>query len=262
MENRYLEAESNRDSFPIKSGFHARAVPAPEVCAILKRGRISGCEPLYRGSNHVFLLTLARGKRFARAVYKPRAGERPLWDFPEGTLYKRECAACVVSQALGWFIVPPTVIRDGPYGIGSVQWFIETNSGSDYNVLRAKHSAELKRIAVFDCLVNNADRKGGHLLEGQDGRIWAIDNALSFNTVPKLRTVIWDFAGQSIPPGLIADLEAFHRALKPPMPERAALSDLLAAEEVEALERRLSKIIEHPFFPYPASYRSMPWPPF
>ncbi|MBI2836596.1 MAG: SCO1664 family protein [Chloroflexi bacterium] len=239
-----------------------RASSCPDVCDLLEQGQIERCEPLYSSSNRVFLLTLARGKRSARAIYKPRAGERPLWDFPDGTLYKREYASYLVSEALGWYIVPPTVIRDGPYGIGSVQWFIETNPGVGYSTIRKKHPFDLKRIATFDCLANNADRKGSHLLEGKDSRVWAIDNALSFNTVPKLRTVIWDFAGQPIPAELVTDLKAFRQEMKPGTPLRETLSDLLAPEEIEALERRLDAFTRRPIFPYPVSHQSMPWPPF
>ena len=134
------------------------------------------------------------------AVYKPRRGEAPLYDFPDGTLYRREFAAYVVSEAIGWHLVPPTVIRDGPYGVGTAQLFIDAQPKRNYFTLREDRSDDLKPMAAFDVFANNADRKGAHCLLDPEDRIWGIDHGLTFNVDYKLRTVIWDFSGQPVSP--------------------------------------------------------------
>lgn len=230
---------------------------------ILREGQITRCQPLPRGSNCVYLLSLKRQGEESRAIYKPRRGETPLYDFPSGTLYQRECAAYLVSQALRWFLIPPTIIRDGPYGIGMLQWFIPTRQTTDYNQLFENNLAEFKRIATFDWLVNNADRKGGHCLEAADGRLWLIDHGLTFNTVPKLRTIIWDFAGQPVPQQLLADLESLLPRLADGGNLEKALTELLAPDEIEALRERLELILSDAVFPTSfGSYHRTPWPPY
>jgi hypothetical protein len=229
----------------------------------LREGEIKSCEPLPRGSNYVFLLSLARNGKNTVAIYKPRRGEAPLYDFPEGTLYQREVAAYLVSQALGWFIVPPTIVRLGPHGVGAVQWFVRVKPGTSYHTLAERYPSELRRLATFDWLVNNADRKAGHCLQGEDGRIWGIDHGLTFHVVPKLRTVIWDFSGQPVPGQLIADLQQLGKKLIKGGALTNTLSQLLDDEEVEALRERLSTILKRPVFPpWSGSYHSVPWPPF
>ncbi len=231
--------------------------------ALLQEASVTGCQVVYSGSNSVFLLSMAWNGQKARAVYKPRRGESPLWDFPDGTLYRRERAAYLVSEALGWSIVPPTIIRSGPYGVGAVQWFVNSTFGSSYHTLVEEHQEEFKKIAAFDLLVNNADRKAGHCLVEGDGRIWGIDHGLTFHADPKLRTVIWDFAGQPIPGVFVADLKSLRRKLSERSPLRTSLSQLLGGDEIEALAVRLRTIIERPAFPvWSGSYRSVPWPPF
>ena len=231
-------------------------------CRRLKMAPVTRCEWFFRGSNDIFLLTLAAKGETVRGVYKPRRGEAPLWDFPDGTLYRREYAAYLIGRALGWPLIPPTVIRDGPHGVGSVQWFVPAYPLTDYRSLLARRTAELKEVAVFDYVVNNADRKAGHCLEGLDGRLWMVDHGLTFNAVPKLRTVIWDFMGTPVPSGLMPSLEACREDLANAGSLRQALSRLLDAAEMDALERRLSRIIETPVFPEPTSYHSVPWPPY
>ena len=229
---------------------------------LLRDGDVTGCEPLPWGSNAVFVLSLARGGRNTKAIYKPQRGEAPLWDFPDGTLYRRELASYVVSQTLGWGLVPPTVIRPGPYGIGAVQLFINTVP-VNYENLAARYPGALRRIAAFDWLVNNADRKAGHCLQGEDGWIWAVDHGLTFHTVPKLRTVIWDFSGQPVPQNLVDDLGILRKRLRNGDGLARNLSQLISADEIDALEQRLGAILEHPVFPaWTGSYRSVPWPPF
>ena len=211
-------------------------------------------------SNYTFLTTVRDASLQCLAVYKPQRGERPLWDFPQGTLCLREVAAYLVSQTLGWAFIPPTVLRDGPHGIGSVQLFIDAEPEAHYFTFRDEHVPELQRIALFDCLTNNADRKGGHCLKGKDGSIWAVDNALTFHTDRKLRTVIWDFVGQPIPEDLLQDLVAFGDRLAQSDPLVETLGRLLAAEEVEALKQRLDALLKKATFPDPGPGRHVPWP--
>ncbi len=230
---------------------------------MLQEGTVTGCREVYSGSNSVFLLSMTCNGDKVLAVYKPRRGESPLWDFPDGTLYRRERAAYLVSEALGWSIVPPTIIRSGPYGVGAVQWFVHSASRVSYQGLVEEHQDEFRRIAAFDLLVNNADRKAGHCLAGGDGRIWGIDHGLTFHADPKLRTVIWHFAGQPMPGAVVGDLKTLGMKLNGRGPLRTSLSQLLAGDEIEALDDRLKIILKRPAFPaWSGSYRSVPWPPF
>ncbi len=232
-----------------------------ETLTLLECGIVSACRPVYSGSNEVFLVDLTLDGKMTHGVYKPCSGEVPLWDFPGGTLYRRERAAFIVSEALGWHIVPPTVVRDGPYGIGAVQEFI-TSTPADYCSLLDQHESEFMMIAAFDWLVNNADRKAGHCLHGQDGRIWCIDHGLTFHVQPKLRTVIWDFGGRVIPDRIVADINRLGESLQKEGETVSLLGGLLAAEEVKALASRLQSIVENPVYPlWSGSYRSIPWPP-
>ena len=146
------------------------------------------------------------------AVYKPARGERPLWDFPNGTLYRREVAAYLVSEQLGWRLVPPTLARDGPLGIGSVQLYVDADPEVTAFELLADGNPSMARIAAFDVVTNNADRKAGHCLAGQDGHVWAIDHGLCFHVQAKLRTVLWDLAGDRLEAAVLADLEALAAA--------------------------------------------------
>ena len=234
-----------------------------EVVSLLREGEVTACRMVPRGTNSVFLLVLRRENDIIKTVYKPRRGEAPLWDFPDGTLYLREAAAYLVSQALGWHFIPPTEIREGPYGIGVVQQFITARPNASYSSMVRKHSFEFRQIAVFDWLVNNADRKAGHCLEGEDGRIWGIDHGLTFNVMPKLRTVIWDFSGEAIPKKLVADLYNFKKQLEGNTDLRQSLSHLITVNETTALEKRLKIILRRPIFPmWSGSYHSIPWPPY
>ncbi|MFC1952848.1 SCO1664 family protein [Chloroflexota bacterium] len=230
------------------------------ICGLLEKAEITACELLFQGSNYVFLVALEMKNKIMRAIYKPCRGEVPLWDFPDGTLYKRECATYLVSQTLEWFLVPPTVIRNGPYGVGSVQWFVNIKHRTDYESQREKFLSQLKQVAIFDYLVNNADRKAGHCLEGYDGRLWMVDHGLTFNTMPKLRTVIWDFMGQPVSKEMVSDVVALQKKLTRDKSLRNTILRLIAPSELEALEFRIQRIINFPVFPYPESHRSVPWP--
>jgi len=205
-------------------------------------------------SNATFLVELALAGVTLRAVYKPERGERPLWDFPRG-LYKRELAAWHLSEAFGWGLVPLTIERDGPYGEGSFQLFIDADFEQHYFTLREKpeHRPQLQRMCLFDLVANNADRKSGHCLLGPDG-IYGVDNGLCFHVEPKLRTVIWDFAGEPIPDHLLADLDAL--ASDPP----ATLVGLLTEAERTMVVRRAAAVVKLGRFPHPTSDRPYPWP--
>ena len=218
---------------------------------------------LAAGSNYVYLLRLrdaAAGEGYV--VYKPQQGEAPLSDFPDGTLYQREYAAYVVSEALGWDLVPPTVIRaDGlEGGVGALQLFIEHDPAQHFFTLKDGREAEMKRIALYDWLTNNADRKGGHCLLAADGRIWCIDQGLTFNADDKLRTVIWEFQGQPVPEELVEQMCAFGRRLDNDDELRSRLQALLAPREFEKLQERIELIDRRRVFPPPPSYRPYPWP--
>ena len=230
--------------------------PRPGALSLLSEGEVTVRGRLPWSSNGTFLVDLTLDDRHDLAVYKPVRGERPLWDYPTG-LYRREVAVRVVSEALGWGLVPETVLRDdGPYGAGSLQRFVPAHFEEHYFTMLERpelHDA-LKAICLLDVLVNNGDRKSGHCLRGEDGRVWAIDHGLCLHEEPKLRTVIWDFAGQPVPPELLADVE---RLAAGPPPELAALIEPV---EVEALCARAGAVLRRPVFPAVRSARAYPWP--
>jgi uncharacterized repeat protein (TIGR03843 family) len=232
--------------------------PAAEALTILARGQVELSGRLPWSSNGTFLAELCLDGVTLPAVYKPLRGERPLWDFPDG-LYRREVAAYEVSAALGWEMVPETVAReDGPYGAGSYQRFVSADFTEHYFTLLEQpvHHGALRRIAVFDLLSNNADRKSGHCLLGDDGRIWGIDHGLCFAVPPKLRTVIWDFSGEAIDGDLLADLARFAAS-----PAPATLHELLHVDEIDAVVKRAAAIVRSGAFPNPdPDRRPYPWP--
>ena len=236
-------------------------VTIPQVVDTLTDGEMEEQGILPWSSNYTFLVTVTKDDLALPAVYKPRRGERPLWDFPQGTLCLRERAAYLVSDALGWLIVPPTVLRKGPRGYGSVQFYIDCDQEQHYFTFREGHEDEARRIALFDIVVNNADRKAGHCLLGYDGRVWAIDHGITFHDEPKLRTVIWDFAGETIPDDLLADLGRLKTALQPDASLRQSLNELLSSAELRAFERRLNRLLDAGVFPDPGPGRHIPWPP-
>jgi uncharacterized repeat protein (TIGR03843 family) len=206
-------------------------------------------------SNATFLVEVALDGAVGHAVYKPRRGERPLWDFPPA-LYRREIAAYLLSEALGWGLVPLTIEREGPLGPGSLQRFIAADFEQHYFTIRedGRRHDRLRRICLFDLLANNADRKSGHCLLGEDS-VWAIDNGLTFHVEPKLRTVIWDFGGEPIPTGLRADVQ---RLVDGGVPD--ALAALLTREEGQALLARGGRLLESGVFPVDHSGMRYPWP--
>jgi hypothetical protein len=213
-------------------------------------------------SNYAFLVSVSTGDASALAVYKPQRGERPLWDFPDGTLCYREVAAFVVSDALGWKIVPPTILRDGSRGVGSVQLYISHNPEINYFSLDQRFGMRLMQFAAFDYVINNADRKGGHCLLDSEGHLWGIDHGIGFHTAPKLRTVIWDFAGQGIPGEIIADIERVCGLVEDPCSRvRIELDKLLSDAEVAALLARMRRLTQRREYPRPGPGPNYPWPP-
>ncbi|NKY51822.1 SCO1664 family protein [Nocardia vermiculata] len=228
-----------------------------------------------------------------RVVYKPVRGERPLWDFPDGTLAGREVASYLVSAALGWSVIPETILREGPLGPGMVQRWIDTvdpgeaqpprpdlvdlvpagevpsdfrevlqavdGTGARVSLIHAD-DARLRRMAVLDVLINNADRKGGHALEGVDGGVYGVDHGICLHTEPKLRTVLWGWAGEPVDTELIADITSFTERLRGPV--GTALAEHITDAEIEALDERARELLEDPLLPHPMSSRPIPWPAF
>jgi phosphoinositide 3-/4-kinase-like protein len=239
----------------------ATEVTAERVLELLSAGELEPVGRLPGASNETFLATISHGDLETYAVYKPRDGEAPLWDFPDGTLYRREMAAYVVSRALGWDFVPPTIVRDGPFGVGVAQLFIEHDPAEHYLTLQDAHPDVFRRVAAFDLMINNGDRKAGHcLLQHDTGRIFAVDHGVSFHAQPKLRTVIWEYEGEPIPPGIVAAVASFAEALAGG-PVRASLDALLDPLEISALQVRAASIVARPVYPEPGPGRPYPWPP-
>jgi uncharacterized repeat protein (TIGR03843 family) len=194
-------------------------------------------------------------------VYKPVLGEQPLWDFPQGTLAAREVAAYLTSQALGWDLVPPTVLRrDGPAGGGSLQLYVPADLNHHYFTFSDAERERLRPVVVFDLLINNADRKAGHVLLDAEGRIRLIDHGVCFHVQDKLRTVIWDFVGQPIPEDLRADAASFGDRLRSDQDLRARFAPLLSPDEIDALISRADRLLRLERFPPPGPHRPYPWP--
>lgn len=226
--------------------------------AFLAESEFVAYQPIAWGSNDSYLVVLRRDDEERLAVYKPRRGEVPLWDFPDGTLYRREYAAFLVSQSIGWDFIPPTVIRDGPAGVGTVQWFIEADPAAAPESLRATNEGELMRLFLFDVFANNADRKSGHCLRDRRGKLWGIDHGLTFNVVTKLRTVIWDFCGEPIPPPILAEMTAFLADTWRIDALNARLRELLDRGEISSFYGRLERLVRQQRFPHLDPYRNVP----
>jgi uncharacterized repeat protein (TIGR03843 family) len=254
---------------------------------LLRTGKLTLTARISDATNATFVAEFEGG---ARCVYKPIRGERPLWDFPDGTLADREVASYLISEALGWDIVPETVLRDGPFGPGMVQRWICRHDGledhldlvdlattghvpagfreilravdEDGNDVSLVHADDprLHRIAVLDVVLNNADRKGGHTIEATDGRIYGVDHGICLHTDYKLRTVLWGWAGERIAPDLVAGLASMADALSGDL--ATALRPHLHESEIIALADRTRALLDDPVMPFPADGRSIPWPAF
>jgi hypothetical protein len=223
---------------------------------IKPRGLMPDC------SNYTYLAQV-RGPEGVETlgVYKPAQGETPLDDFPDGTLGKREVAAYLVSAALSWQVVPLTVYRsDGPLGPGSLQQFIVADAGEHYFSLMPARAGDFRTMAAFDLIVNNADRKSGHCLVDRDAHIWGVDNGLTFHSLPKLRTVIWEFAGEAIPANLRRDAQRLAEELVTGAASVAKLRDLLSGSELRALAQRARRVADEGRYPEPTSRWAYPWP--
>ncbi len=230
---------------------------------LLLRATFNDHRPLWYSSNYVYLCQMCGedGRPFA-AVYKPQRGENPLWDFPDGALYRREVAAYRFSQLLGWPFIPPTVVRDGPEGIGSLQVFISHDQESHFFTQRDQPELlpQLKRMAVFDFVANNADRKGGHCLLDARGQVWGIDHGLCFHADYKMRTVMWDWVDEPIPAEWLDDITTAAELLTTNDEDAKGVIELLTPMEVRALLDRMEKLLETRKFPQPGPHRSHPWP--
>ncbi|MET9371106.1 SCO1664 family protein [Streptomyces griseoflavus] len=260
----------------------------PAAAELLARGELTVRGRIREASNAALYCTVTHEGREAACVYKPVAGERPLWDFPDGTLAGREVAAYEVSQATGWGLVPPTVLRDGPYGQGMCQLWIETAPGAELLALvdgeepgpgwKAIGFAEadegrtallvhadderLRRLAVLDAVINNADRKGGHLLPTAEGRLYGIDHGVTFNAEDKLRTLLWGWAGEPLTGEAVGVLEALRSALTAAGPLTAALAPLITPAEIDATRARVESLLTTGVHPLPGTeWPAIPWPP-
>ena len=193
-------------------------------------------------------------------IYKPIAGERPLWDFPDGNLAQREYAAFLISEFLGWKVVPPTVLRDGPFGLGMVQQWIDIDESIDLALYYREDNENLRRMALFDAVVNNTDRKIGHLLPVIDGSLLGCDHGVTFHEENKLRTVIWQFAMRELTDEEIGSLSVLAERLQA---EPGNLLELITETEFTALITRINQLIESGKFPSPSEdWPAVPWPPF
>lgn len=232
-----------------------------EAEQLLFEADFESMESVWASSNYVFVAALCADDVRFSAIYKPLRGENPLWDFPAG-LYKREVAAYRFSRLLGWPMVPPTIVRDGPQGIGSVQLAVQHDPNEHYFALRDQDQflPQLKRMAVFDVAANNADRKGGHCLLDEDGTIWGIDHGLCFHESFKLRSVIWDWVGEPVQKELLADMEQAALEISRRSDTALPLLDLLSGDEQEALVRRIEGLVRSGRLPEPGPERHWPWP--
>jgi uncharacterized repeat protein (TIGR03843 family) len=235
----------------------------PAVLDLLSTGTLEVEGRLVDASNVTMYCTVTGGGSEAACVYKPVAGERPLWDFPEGTLAGREVAAYAVSRAAGFNVVPPTVYRDGPFGPGMCQLWIDTDPAVDAVALA--HSTDdpaLRHMAVFDAVINNADRKIGHLLPARDGHLFGCDHGVCFSADYKLRTVLWQWRGKRLPGRAVAALQHLGGVLADGGALAAELAQWLTPEELAATRSRIELLIEHKVHPYPPQdWPAVPWPP-
>ncbi|MFF4954015.1 SCO1664 family protein [Streptomyces chattanoogensis] len=261
--------------------------------ALLADGELTVRGQIREASNAVLYCTVERDGRTVSAVYKPVAGERPLWDFPDGTLAQREVAAYEISRATGWDLIPATVLRDGPYGTGMVQEWIEPpeEDGDEVPELLALVEDEepgpgwkavgyadigggrtallvhadhpwLRRLAVLDAVINNGDRKGGHLLPGAGGRLFAIDHGVTFNAEDKLRTLLWGWAGEPLTEEALEVLGGLREALADGAPLAARLAELITDAEIAALRERVAQLLRTGRHPEPGGeWPAIPWPP-
>ena len=235
---------------------------------VLRDGEIEILGRIIGSSNNALFVTVTRicpdpePAQVLEAIYKPIAGERPLDDFPDGTLSKREVAAWLVSEATGWGLVPPTVLREGPFGLGMVQQYVDADPAVDVVAMVVDDDPRLRPMAVFDAIVNNTDRKGGHILPVEGGsRILGVDHGVCFSPVPKLRTVLWGWRGERFEASELEGLSRVRTAIDGSL--ATDLGALLSRAEIRATTRRLDHLLSSQRFPMPSpTWPSIPWPPF
>jgi uncharacterized repeat protein (TIGR03843 family) len=239
----------------------AAALDLPDALRLLRDGTLDVEGRLYDASNATLFCTVTLDGVTAACVHKPVAGERPLWDFPDGTLAAREVSAYIVSEALGWDIVPPTVMRDGPFGVGMCQLWIDIDETVDIGALARSDHPQLRRMAVYDAVVNNADRKGGHLLPTVDGHVYGVDHGVCFSVDDKLRTILWRWRGKRLTEEAIDSLSGLRAQMEGEL--GAALRALLDPDEVAATVIRVDRLLSTRRHPLPSDdWPPVPWPPF
>jgi uncharacterized repeat protein (TIGR03843 family) len=232
-----------------------------ETDTLLRDGELDLEGRLLDASNVTLIGAIRTDTLAATCVYKPVAGERPLWDFPDGTLAGREIGAHLVSEATGWSIVPPSVLRDGPYGTGFVQLWMDADPTVDLAEFVRRDVPELRRMAVFDAVVNNADRKGGHIIPMPDGHVYGVDHGICFSPDPKLRTLLWRWAGKPLTAEAVAVLEELADGLRGELGEQ--LHEHLTRREVRRTEQRVAELLRTGVHPQPSGdWPALPWPPF
>ena len=242
------------------AGLRAPADDA-EARALLLTGEIDLEGRMLDASNVTLVGYIRTGELEAECVYKPVAGERPLWDFPDGTLAGREVSAALVSEATGWRVVPPTVLRDGPFGPGMVQLWVDGDPDVDLTAFVRSDHPGLRRMAVFDAVVNNADRKGGHIIPTSDGHVYGVDHGICFSVDPKLRTLLWRWAGQPLPAEAIEVLEKLTGDLMGDLGDQ--LHEHLTRREVRRTQQRVAELLRTGRHPQPSGdWPALPWPPF
>lgn len=232
-----------------------------EVLRLLRVGELEVEGRLVDASNATLYCAASLEGVTAAVVYKPVRGERPLWDFPDGTLAGREVAAYLMSQAAGWDVVPPTVMRDGPFGPGMCQLWVDVDEQVDLAALARSDHPDLRRMAVFDAVVNNADRKGGHLLPRADGRVQGVDHGICFSAEDKLRTLLWQWRGCPLTDEAVEVLSRLRADLEGTLGQQ--LSSLLTPTEVAATVTRVERLLTERRHPEPSpDWPAIPWPPF
>jgi uncharacterized repeat protein (TIGR03843 family) len=242
------------------AGLRAPADDA-EARALLLDGEIDLEGRMLDASNVTLVGYIRTGELEAECVYKPVAGERPLWDFPDGTLAGREVSAALISEATGWRVVPPTVLRDGPFGLGMVQLWVDGDPDVDLAAFVRSDDPGLRRMAIFDAVVNNADRKGGHIIPTSDGHVYGVDHGICFSVDPKLRTLLWRWAGQPLPAEALEVLEKLTGDLMGDLGDQ--LHEHLTRREVRRTQQRVAELLRSGRYPQPSGdWPALPWPPF
>jgi len=226
----------------------------------MSEGTLTVTGRLVDASNATLYGTIVEGEDEVRVIYKPVAGERPLWDFPDGNLAQREYAAFLISEIGGWNLVPLTILRDGPFGIGMVQQWIDIDESVDLALFYREDNSSLRAMALFDAVVNNTDRKIGHLIPAPDGKLYGCDHGVTFHEEDKLRTVLWQWASMNLSDQEIEQLRTLRESL---IAEEESLTSLISAVEFKALLGRVDRLLAQKIFPEPSDeWPAVPWPPF